>query len=107
MTCIVLASSPADYEIPGGAHPPRSQRRSVIPAFEQAVSATMGLLLSAERTGSYIQLFSGGWPEGMARHEDWARSQGGSGICLQRLLLPVHRVSADCWRMRHRAGFPG
>ncbi|WP_341182689.1 DUF58 domain-containing protein [Paenibacillus sp. FSL H7-0756] len=69
MTCIVLASSPADYEVPGGAYAPRSQRRSVIPAFEQAVSATMGLLLSAERSGSYIQLFSGGWPEGMARHE--------------------------------------
>lgn len=76
MTCIVLASSPADYEIPGGAHPPRSQRRTVIPAFEQAVSATMGLLLSAERTGSYIQLFSGGWPEGMARHEGLGQIPG-------------------------------
>ncbi|MFD2408948.1 DUF58 domain-containing protein [Paenibacillus rhizoplanae] len=76
MTCIVLASSPADYEIPGGAHPPRSQRWSVIPAFEQAVSATMGLLLSAERTGSYIQLFSGGWPEGMARHEGLGQIPG-------------------------------
>ncbi|MNI45395.1 hypothetical protein D3C73_998180 [compost metagenome] len=29
----------------------------------------MGLLLAAEQTGSYVQFFSGGWPEGMAKHE--------------------------------------
>lgn len=69
MTCIVLANSPEDYRVPPGSHVPRRQRGKLVPAFEQAVSATMGLLLSAERSGSYVQLFSGGWPEGMARHE--------------------------------------
>ncbi|QUL55588.1 DUF58 domain-containing protein [Paenibacillus tritici] len=76
MNCIVLASSPEDYDVPFGAYVPRSQRAAVIPAFEQAVSAAMGLLLSAERSSSYIQLFSGGWPEGMARHEGLGQLPG-------------------------------
>lgn len=76
MACIVLASSPEDYTVPPGALVPRGQRGKVVPAFEQAVSATMGLLLSAERSGSYVQLFSGGWPEGMARHEGLGRIPG-------------------------------
>lgn len=69
MSCIVLANSPQDYEIPYGALVPRGQRGAVMPPFEQAVSAAMGLMLTAERSGAYMQLFSGGWPEGMARHE--------------------------------------
>lgn len=76
MTCIVLASSPQDYEIPYGALVPRGQRGAVIPAFERAVSAAMGLMLAAERSSSYIQLFSGGWPEGMARHEGLGQIPG-------------------------------
>lgn len=76
MTCIVLASSPEDYTVPPGAYLPRGQRGKAVPAFEQAVSATMGLLLSAERSGSYVQLFSGGWPEGMARHEGLGQIPG-------------------------------
>ncbi|WP_198015884.1 DUF58 domain-containing protein [Paenibacillus sp. HW567] len=76
MSCIVLASSPRDYEIPSGALAPRSQRGIGTPAFERAVSAAMGLMLSAERSGSYVQLFSGGWPEGMARHEGLGQIPG-------------------------------
>lgn len=69
MSCIVLANTPGEYQIPYGALTPRGQRSAAPDAFEQAVSAAMGLLLAAEQTGSYVQLFSGGWPEGMARHE--------------------------------------
>ncbi|WNS41635.1 DUF58 domain-containing protein [Paenibacillus sp. MMS20-IR301] len=76
MNCIVLANSPEDYEIPYGALVPRGQRAAVMPAFEQAVSAAMGMLLTAERTGAYIQLYSGGWPEGMARHEGLGQIPG-------------------------------
>jgi hypothetical protein len=47
-----------------------------MPAFERAVSAAMGLMLSAERSSSYLQLFSGGWPEGMARHEGLGQIPG-------------------------------
>lgn len=76
MSCIVLASSPGDYEVPDGALVPRSQRGTVPPAFESAVSAAMGLMLSAERSASYVQLYSGGWPEGMARHEGLGQIPG-------------------------------
>ncbi|MEK3688727.1 DUF58 domain-containing protein [Paenibacillus sp. FSL R10-2736] len=76
MTCIVLANSPEDYEVPYGALVSRGQRGTVMPAFERAVSAAMGLLLSAERSSSYLQLFSGGWPEGMARHEGLGQIPG-------------------------------
>ncbi|WP_081971891.1 DUF58 domain-containing protein [Paenibacillus borealis] len=76
MTCIVLANSPEDYEVPYGALVPRGQRGTVMPAFERAVSAAMGLMLSAERSGSYLQLFSGGWPEGMPRHEGLGQIPG-------------------------------
>ncbi|WP_167360684.1 DUF58 domain-containing protein [Paenibacillus typhae] len=69
MSCIVLANCPGNYEIPFSALSPRSQREKGNPAFERAVSAAMGLMLSAERTGGYVQLFTGGWPEGMARYE--------------------------------------
>lgn len=76
MSCIVLANSPGDYEVPYGALVPRGQRGAAVPAFEQAVSAAMGLMLTAERSGAYIQLFSGGWPEGMARHEGLGQIPG-------------------------------
>ncbi|WP_379158683.1 DUF58 domain-containing protein [Paenibacillus sp. sgz5001063] len=69
MSCIVLANTPGEYQIPYGALAPRGQRGAAPDAFELAVSAGMGLLLAAEQSGSYVQLFSGGWPEGMARHE--------------------------------------
>jgi hypothetical protein len=36
----------------------------------------MGLMLSAEANGAYVQLFSGGWPEGMARHEGLGQIPG-------------------------------
>lgn len=69
MFCVVLANSPENYEIPYTALGPRGRLSSAPPAFEQAVSAAMGLMLSAEHSGAYVQLFSGGWPEGLARHE--------------------------------------
>jgi uncharacterized protein (DUF58 family) len=76
MTCIVLANSPENYEIPYSALMPRSRRDTAAPAFERAVSTAMGLLLSAERSGAYVQLFSGGWPEGIARHEGLGKIPG-------------------------------
>ncbi|MRN55577.1 DUF58 domain-containing protein [Paenibacillus monticola] len=76
MSCVVLANCPKSYEIPTGALAPRSHRGATPPAFEKAVSAAMGLMLSAERTGTYIQLFSGGWPEGTARHEGLGKIPG-------------------------------
>ncbi|MNN24550.1 hypothetical protein D3C81_1379860 [compost metagenome] len=76
MTCIVLANSPENYEVPYSALTPRSQRDTAAPAFERAVSTAMGLMLSAERSGAYVQLFSGGWPEGMARHEGLGKIPG-------------------------------
>ncbi|WP_236335888.1 DUF58 domain-containing protein [Paenibacillus auburnensis] len=76
MTCIVLANSPENYEVPYSALTPRSQRGTAAPAFERAVSTAMGLMLSAERSGAYVQLFSGGWPEGMARHEGLGKLPG-------------------------------
>jgi uncharacterized protein (DUF58 family) len=69
MTCVVLDNSAESYEIPYHALAPRALRGLTPPAFEQAVSAVTGQLLSAERSGAYVQLFTGGWPEGMARHE--------------------------------------
>lgn len=69
MTSIVLANDPDSYAAPVSALLPRSRRSGSTPAFERAVSAAMGLLLSAERSGAYVQLFTGGWPEGHARHE--------------------------------------
>ncbi|MBW4085026.1 DUF58 domain-containing protein [Paenibacillus sp. S150] len=76
MSCIVLANSPGEYEIPYGALAPRSRRGAGPAAFERAVSAAMGLLLAAEQSGSYVQLFSGGWPEGVARHEGLGQIPG-------------------------------
>lgn len=76
MSCIVLANSPEDYEIPYGALVSRGRRDTLPLPFERAVSTAMGLLLSAERSGTYVQLFSGGWPEGMARHEGLGRIPG-------------------------------
>lgn len=76
MSCIVLANHPENFEIPYGAWKPRGQRGSVPSAFEQAVSVAMGLMLAAERSGAYVQLFSGGWPEGMARHEGVGKIPG-------------------------------
>ncbi|WP_150271938.1 DUF58 domain-containing protein [Paenibacillus tepidiphilus] len=73
MTCIVLANDPASYAIPHALLPPRIRRNASPPAFERAVSAAMGLLLAAERSEAYVQLFSGGWPEGMARYEGLGR----------------------------------
>lgn len=76
MTCVVLANCPKSYEIPPGALTPRGHRGAAPPAFEKAVSAALGLMLSAERSGTYIQLFSGGWPEGTARHEGLGKIPG-------------------------------
>ncbi|ULO06952.1 DUF58 domain-containing protein [Paenibacillus sp. 19GGS1-52] len=76
MTCVVLANCPKSYEIPPGVLTPRGYRGDTIPAFEKAVSTALGLMLSAERTGTYIQLFSGGWPEGTARHEGLGKIPG-------------------------------
>ncbi|WP_410513404.1 DUF58 domain-containing protein [Paenibacillus sp. BR2-3] len=67
--CIVLDNASKSYEIPYGALGPRRNRRSQSPVFEKAVSAAMGLMVTAERSGTYVQLYSGGWPEGVARHE--------------------------------------
>lgn len=76
MSCIVLANSLENYTAPVSALAPRGQRSSAPPAFEQAVSAAMGLMLAAERSGTYVQLFSGGWPEGIARHEGLGKLPG-------------------------------
>jgi uncharacterized protein (DUF58 family) len=76
MTCIVLANDLLTYEVPTDALKPRGSRDESPPAFEKAVSTAMGLLLSAERSGAYVQLFSGGWPEGMARHEGLGKIPG-------------------------------
>ncbi|HEY4429759.1 MAG TPA: DUF58 domain-containing protein [Paenibacillus sp.] len=76
MTCIVLANEPLTYVVPTDALKPRGSRDESPPAFEKAVSTAMGLLLSAERSGAYVQLFSGGWPEGMARHEGLGKIPG-------------------------------
>ncbi|OMF85821.1 DUF58 domain-containing protein [Paenibacillus sp. FSL R7-0273] len=76
MSCIVLANSAEDYEVPFSSLSPRSRRNHSEPAFERAVSAAMGLMLYAERSGAYVQLFTGGWPEGMARHEGLGKIPG-------------------------------
>lgn len=76
MTCIVLSNDPLSYEVPTDALKPRGSREDSPPAFEKAVSTAMGLMLSAERSGAYVQLFSGGWPEGMARHEGLGKIPG-------------------------------
>lgn len=76
MTCIVLANDQDSYVIPTGALPPRSDKGDVPPAFEKAVSAAMGLMLFSEQSGAYVQLFSGGWPEGIARHEGLGKIPG-------------------------------
>lgn len=76
MICIVLDNASKSYEIPMDALRPRSSRRTETPAFEKAVSIAMGLMRSAERSGAYVQLFSGGWPEGMARHEGLGKIPG-------------------------------
>lgn len=69
MICVVLDNCAKSYEIPYTALLPRKQRGEKRPPFEVAVSAAMGQLLSAEQAGAYMQFFTGGWPEGMARHE--------------------------------------
>ncbi|WP_313641786.1 DUF58 domain-containing protein [Paenibacillus sp.] len=76
MTCIVLANDPHSYEVPTDALMPRGSRDDLPPTFEKAVSTAMGLMLFAERSGAYVQLFSGGWPEGMARHEGLGKIPG-------------------------------
>jgi len=76
MTCIVLDHAAESYEIPPGQLVSRKERGEDAPAFEKAVSAAMGLLLSAEHSGAYVQLFCGGWPEGMARHEGLGKIPG-------------------------------
>ncbi|WP_052380596.1 DUF58 domain-containing protein [Paenibacillus camerounensis] len=76
MSCIVLANRAEEYEIPYSSLNPRSERNKSEPAFERAVSAAMGLMLSAERSSAYVQLFTGGWPEGMARHEGLGKIPG-------------------------------
>jgi uncharacterized protein (DUF58 family) len=76
MICIVLDNNPKSYAIPSGLLGPRRLRGSQIPAFEKAVSAAMGLMLSAEKSGAYVQWFSGGWPEGVARHEGLGKIPG-------------------------------
>jgi uncharacterized protein (DUF58 family) len=76
MSCIVLANDPKSYEIPANALTPRGSREEQPPVFEKAVSTAMGLMLFAEQSGAYVQLFSGGWPEGMARHEGLGKIPG-------------------------------
>lgn len=76
MICVVLANHPESYIIPYGALTPRTSKDDTPPVFEKAVSTAMGLMLSAEQSGTYVQLFSGGWPEGMARHEGLGRIPG-------------------------------
>jgi hypothetical protein len=76
MTCIVLANDLPSYEVPSNAFKPRGNRDESPTAFEKAVSTAMGLMLFAERSDAYIQLFSGGWPEGMARHEGLGKIPG-------------------------------
>ncbi len=76
MICIVLDHAPKSYEVPTGKLVPRSARGSIMPMFEKAVSTAVGLMLTAERSGTYVQLFSGGWPEGMARHEGLGKIPG-------------------------------
>lgn len=76
MTCVILANDLESYQIPIAALKPRGSREDSPPAFEKAVSTVMGLMLFAEHTGAYVQLFSGGWPEGMARHEGLGKIPG-------------------------------
>lgn len=91
MICIVLDNAAASYEIPFEALAPRRNKGKETPAFEKAVSAAMGLMLSAERSGAYVQLFSGGWPEGMARHEGIGKIPG-------RVLNILTEIMADSTR---------
>ncbi|QWU16860.1 Uncharacterized conserved protein, DUF58 family, contains vWF domain [Paenibacillus sophorae] len=88
MFCVVLDNCPASYETPWESLPPRGSSLPGTPAFELAVSAALGLLLAAERAGSYAQLFTGGWPEGMARYE-------GMGIIPARVLDTLADVAPD------------
>ncbi|MFC3750401.1 DUF58 domain-containing protein [Paenibacillus sp. GCM10012306] len=69
MICVVLDNCAASYEVPYGALVARGRRGERPSGFEQAVSAATGQLLAAEHSGAYMQLFTGGWPEGLARHE--------------------------------------
>lgn len=88
MTCIVLANDPSSYEVPVDALKPRGDREDYSAPFEKAVSVAMGLMLFAERSGTYIQWFSSGWPEGMARHEGLGRIPG-------RVLDMLTEITAD------------
>lgn len=76
MTCVVLANDLKSYEIPSAALKPRGSRDDSPSAFEKAVSTATGLMFFAEHSGAYVQLFSGGWPEGMARHEGLGKIPG-------------------------------
>ncbi|MBY9079823.1 DUF58 domain-containing protein [Paenibacillus sp. HN-1] len=69
MLCVVLDNHPSSYETTADRLPPRGSFFAGTPAFELAVSAVLGLLLAAERNASYAQLFTGGWPDGIARYE--------------------------------------
>lgn len=69
MICILLDNGAKSYTPPASKLGPRSGTGAPDQAFERAVSAAFGLLLDAERTGAYAQLFTGGWPEGGAKHE--------------------------------------
>ncbi|BCG57251.1 DUF58 domain-containing protein [Paenibacillus sp. URB8-2] len=88
MLCVVLDNCPSSYEIPWESLPPRGHSSYGEPAFERAVSAALGLLLTAERAGSYAQLFTGGWPEGMARYE-------GLGVIPGRVLDTLAEIAPD------------
>jgi len=76
MICIVLDNALQSYEIPFGALISRKDRGKETTVFEKAVSAAMGLILTAEHAGTYVQLYSGGWPEGMARYEGLGKIPG-------------------------------
>ncbi|WP_312001352.1 DUF58 domain-containing protein [Paenibacillus forsythiae] len=88
MLCVVLDNCLSSYETPWESLPPRGSAAPGTPAFELAVSAAWGLLLAAERAGSYAQWFAGGWPEGMARYE-------GMGIIPARVLDTLADIAPD------------
>ncbi|NGM85531.1 DUF58 domain-containing protein [Paenibacillus sp. 7124] len=95
MLCVVLDNCPSSYEILWESLPPRGQSALGEPPFERAVSAALGLLLSAERAGAYTQLFTGGWPEGMARYD-------GLGVIPGRVLDTLSEIAPDGTRSLSR-----
>lgn len=88
MLCIVLDHAASSYEPPAVSLPPRGSAARQTPGFELAVSAALGLLLAAQRSGSYAQLFTGGWPEGMAKYE-------GMGVIPPRVLDLLTEITPD------------